>query len=83
MNYCLNPWCQARANLDNTEIQTCQTCGTPLLIDDRYRLLQPLRELDGQAYTEIFEVVDTKEADTHKVMKILRSSELLEMFQSL
>ena len=81
MNYCLNPWCPERANPDSTEIQTCQTCGTPLLICDRYRLLRPLRELGGQAYTEIFEVVDTKEADTRKVMKILRSPELLEMFE--
>jgi serine/threonine protein kinase len=83
VNYCLNPWCPERANLDSTEIQTCQTCGTPLLICDRYRLLRPLRELGGQAYTEIFEVVDTKEANTHKVMKILRSPspELLEMFK--
>jgi serine/threonine protein kinase len=81
VNYCMNPWCQERANPDSTEIQTCQTCGTPLLVHDRYRLLRPLRELGGQAYTEIFEVVDTKEADIRKVMKILRSPELLEMFQ--
>ena len=83
MNYCVNPWCPERANPDSTEIQTCQTCGTPLLICDRYWLLRPLRELGGQAYTEIFEVVDTKEANTRKVMKILRSpsSELLEMFR--
>ena len=83
MNYCLNPWCPERANVDSTEIQTCQTCGTPLLICDRYRLLRPLRELGGQAYTEIFEVVDTKEANTRKVMKTLKipSFELLEMFK--
>jgi serine/threonine protein kinase len=84
VNYCLNPWCQKRVNSDDAEIQTCQTCGTPLLIRDRYRLLRPLRELGGQAYTEIFEVIDTQESNTRKVMKILRSSELpemLEMFQ--
>ncbi|HEY9644212.1 MAG TPA: serine/threonine-protein kinase [Coleofasciculaceae cyanobacterium] len=81
MNYCINPWCQKRENPDNAAIQTCQTCGTPLLVQNRYRLLQPLRELGGQEYTEIFEVTDAQEPATSKVMKILKSPELLEMFQ--
>ena len=76
MNYCLNPWCQKRDNPDNAEIQTCRTCGTPLLIHDRYRLLRPLRKLGEQAYTEIFEIEDTEESGTRKVMKILRSPDL-------
>ena len=81
MNYCINPWCQKRDNPDNAAIQTCPACGTPLLIQNRYRLLRPLRELGGQEYTEIFEVADEQDPKTCRVMKILKSLELLEMFQ--
>lgn len=81
MNYCINPWCSKRDNPDDAAIQNCQTCGTPLLIQNRYRLLLPLRKLGGQEYTEIFEVADFKDSGTHKVMKILKSPELLELFQ--
>ena len=81
VKYCINPWCQKRDNPDNGAIQTCQTCGTPLLIQNRYRLLRPLRALGGQEYTEIFEVADAQEPEIYKVMKILKSPELLEMFQ--
>ena|GEM_PF-3131126 len=81
MNYCINPWCQKRDNSDHAAIQTCQTCGTSLLIQNRYRLLLPLRKLGGQEYTEIFEVADSQNPGTCKVMKILKSPELLELFQ--
>jgi serine/threonine protein kinase len=80
VNYCINPWCQKRDNPDCAATQTCQTCGTPLLIQNRYRLLLPLRKLGGQEYTEIFEVADSQDP-TCKVMKILKSPELLELFQ--
>lgn len=80
MNYCINPWCQKRDNPDDPAIQTCLTCGTPLLIQNRYRLLRPLRELGGQEYTEIFEVADMQDPETCRVMKVLKSLELLEMF---
>jgi serine/threonine protein kinase len=81
VNYCINPWCQKRDNPDNPAIQACLTCGTPLLIQNRYRLLRPLRELGGQEYTEIFEVADAQAPETYRVMKILKGPELLEMFQ--
>ena len=81
MNYCINPWCPKRDNPDNAAIQACQTCGTSLLIQNRYRLLRPLRKLGGQEYTEIFEVADFQNPETYKVMKILKTPELLELFQ--
>ncbi|WP_052754507.1 serine/threonine-protein kinase [Calothrix sp. 336/3] len=44
MNYCLNPNC---AKPENTpEDNFCVTCGTPLLLKDRYRTIEYLRE-DG------------------------------------
>lgn len=68
MSYCINPRCPNRQNLD-TRVD-CQTCGTPLLVNGQFRLLHPLRPLDADNYTEIFEVDDR---GTRKVMKVLRS----------
>ncbi|MBD2305592.1 tetratricopeptide repeat protein [Chroococcidiopsis sp. FACHB-1243] len=77
MKYCINPWCRQRLNLD--EAQLCHSCGTQLLINGQFRLLEPLRSLDDSDRVEIFEVVDEKGTwldppGTHKVMKVLNSS---------
>jgi len=76
--YCINPHCKQRQNPD--ELECCQTCGTPLLIYDRYRLIQPLRRLDSRKYTDIFEVDDQ---GTGKVMKVLKDNhaKLVELFE--
>lgn len=81
MSYCINPWCEKRKNFDEVEI--CSVCGTPLLIDGRFRLLKPLHPISLGRSTEIFEVVDKQgvgyggtwvtDPGTHKVMKVLRS----------
>jgi len=78
VNYCINPECKQRQNPDNLEF--CQSCGTQLLINERYRLLKPLRLLNPLSSTEIFEVDDN---GTLKVMKVLKNSnpKLVEMFE--
>lgn len=40
MSYCVNPSCPNPDNLVNTE--SCQACGTKLLLHDRYRAIQVL-----------------------------------------
>jgi len=40
MSYCLNPACKNPENLTHTEI--CQSCGSKLLLRDRYRVVQAL-----------------------------------------
>ncbi len=78
MIYCINPDCKDRQNLD--ELEYCQSCGTPLLINGRYRLLKPLLPLNPRNYTDIFEVDD---GGTRKVMKVLKdkTSQLIKMFE--
>ncbi|MDF0552517.1 protein kinase [Kamptonema sp. UHCC 0994] len=78
MSYCINPDCKHRQNPDNLEC--CQDCGTPLLINQRYQLIKPLRPLDPRNSTDIFEVHDR---GTKRVMKILNygNSQLVEMFE--
>ncbi|YAF99531.1 MAG: tetratricopeptide repeat protein (plasmid) [Nodularia sp. CChRGM 3473] len=69
MSYCINPKCKQRQNPDESD--KCLNCGTELLIDQRFRLIKPLRPLDFRYRTEIFEAVDDK--GNYKVMKVLRS----------
>ncbi len=40
MSYCLNPNCSLPENLAYS--QKCQSCGSPLLLRDRYRVVKPL-----------------------------------------
>ncbi|PSB14919.1 hypothetical protein C7B76_14905 [filamentous cyanobacterium CCP2] len=76
MSYCINPHCSNRYNPDSLEV--CQTCGTPLLIQERYILLKPLRELDDYGQSEIFLVNDR---GTSKVLKILKEPKRLQLFE--
>lgn len=58
MVYCINPQCSQRQNPD--DIESCLSCGTSLLINNRLCLIAPLRPLDQDpySYTEVFEVDD-------------------------
>lgn len=82
MNYCINPNCSNRQNPDDLEY--CQTCGTKLIINDRYQIVKPLRI--GQGYnSEIFEVKDLNERGASKVLKCLatkhKNSKFSELFE--
>ncbi len=82
MSYCINPNCSNRQNPDDLEV--CQTCGTKLLINERYQIIRPLRT--GQDYnSEIFEVKDFNERKTVKVLKSLalryNNSQVAELFK--
>ncbi|MBD2683215.1 MULTISPECIES: protein kinase domain-containing protein [Nostoc] len=87
MIYCINPLCEQRQNPDNVE--RCLCCGTSLLINDRIRLLKPLRELTENPFTrnEIFEVDDAgtkwNPVDKRRVMKVLKwsSPELVQLIE--
>ncbi|PSB26061.1 hypothetical protein C7B69_12090 [filamentous cyanobacterium Phorm 46] len=76
MSYCINPNCRHPENLDT--INFCQSCGSKLLIDERYRVLSVL----GQGgFGKTFEVTDRD--GTRKVLKVLINNDPLgvELFQ--
>lgn len=75
MSYCINPKCEKRCNQDEF---TCSTCHNPLLIHGKYRLLEPLRELNERGNTEVFVV---EAAGIPKVLKVLQDPYLLPMFK--
>jgi CHASE2 domain-containing sensor protein/tRNA A-37 threonylcarbamoyl transferase component Bud32 len=78
MSYCINPDCGDRCNLNN--FNYCQRCGSSLIIHGRYRIIKPLRQLDGQHHTEVFEVKDGR---IPKILKVLTSNRrrLVELFE--
>ncbi len=42
MSYCLNPDCKQPKNVDRTKF--CQSCGSKLLLQERYRAIKPIGE---------------------------------------
>ncbi|WYL94847.1 MAG: bifunctional serine/threonine-protein kinase/ABC transporter substrate-binding protein [Gloeotrichia echinulata IR180] len=80
MAYCINPDCSQRENPDNCAV--CQSCGTPLLLQNRYRLTYPL-QLEAFRYTEVFEIEDLLERDKPKILKSLKevTPDLLRLFE--
>ena len=61
-------------------MEYCQGCGTSLLINEQYKLIEPLRPLDRYNPTEVFEVDDR---GVRRVMKVLNSDDpkLIELME--
>lgn len=81
MSYCINPWCGARVNPDDEA--DCQTCGTPLKVNQRYSICRSLLAEHFHPYTEVFEVLDGL-TGSYKVLKTLKmadSPKLLQLFE--
>ncbi len=74
MSYCINPQCQNRQNPE--AFDNCQACGTALLIENRYRIIRPLRQPQPAHPTDIFEVEDwgtgLEDWGSLKVLKVLK-----------
>ncbi len=65
MSYCLNPKCQNPSDPANAERSVCRHCGSPLLLESRYRLIQPL---GGGGFGKTYEIDDRGQK---KVLKVL------------
>lgn len=81
MCYCINPSCPQR-EIVNTATE-CPSCHTSLLINNRYLLVRPLRNLDiPHPYAEVFQVEDLEEGGKPKVLKVLKNNgtKLVELF---
>ncbi len=76
MSYCINPRCGHRDNPDG--LSHCKSCQTPLLVEGRYRLVRPLRELDEWEPSEVFEIDDQGQT---KVLKVLKKKILQPLFE--
>jgi serine/threonine protein kinase len=89
VSYCINPLCNHRQNPNSDDVKECLSCGTSLLINDRIRLVKPLRALtdDPYNYIEVFEVDDAgtqwNPVRKPRVMKVLKwnSPKLVELIE--
>lgn len=75
MSYCINPQCSIPQNSGTPLF--CQNCGSPLLLQDIYRVVRPL---GGGGFGKTFEVEDS---GTPKVLKVLHNTypKAVELFQ--
>ncbi|MEM8640090.1 MAG: protein kinase [Cyanobacteria bacterium P01_G01_bin.54] len=67
MSYCLNPSCAHPDDPANQDQTHCHSCGSALLVGDRYRVVRLLSDSSG--FAQIFEVFDH---DTLKILKVLK-----------
>jgi serine/threonine protein kinase len=80
VSYCINPLCPFRENQDSSTM--CESCGNPLLINNRFKLIRPLRNLSTADEVELFEAIDLKGSynsppNQPKVIKVLKSNSTL------
>jgi serine/threonine protein kinase len=78
MSLCINPHCQNPDNPDNVNVMYCQSCGSYLLLEGRYRVMRLLGE---GGFAKTYEVSDR--TSIPKVLKVLtkNQSKAVEQFQ--
>ena len=67
MRLCINPTCQKPQNADNQLF--CQTCGSELLLEGRYKVTTLLSDKGGCGNT--YKVEDLRDNNQVKVLKVL------------
>ncbi|BBD59441.1 serine/threonine protein kinase [Nostoc sp. HK-01] len=81
MSLCINPFCPNPENPDNDNHRFCQSCGSQLLLEDRYRVMRLLS--DKTSFGKIYEVYTRS---TPKILKVLKEqlnnhAKAVELFQ--
>ncbi|WP_017718778.1 serine/threonine protein kinase [Kamptonema formosum] len=81
MSLCVNPTCPRPDHPENQSNRFCQSCGSNLVLQERYRVLRLLSDKTG--FGKIYEAC---EGDTPKILKVLKeelnsSDKAVELFQ--
>lgn len=81
MSLCINPFCPSPENPENDNYRFCQSCGSQLLLEDRYRVMRLLS--DTTSFGKIYEIYTRT---TPKILKVLKEhlnnhSKAVELFQ--
>lgn len=81
MSLCINPDCPQPDHLGNGEANSCQACGTTLVLEGRYRVMRLLSSQTGFGM-----VYEAYERDLPKILKVLRrehgqNTKILAMFR--
>lgn len=69
MSHCINPICHHAANQGDY----CNSCGTELILNHRYRVLKPLTNSEAAAsgFGYIYEIIEGAQS---KILKVLLST---------
>ncbi|MEM8612941.1 MAG: serine/threonine-protein kinase [Cyanobacteria bacterium P01_H01_bin.105] len=81
MSLCINPDCPRPDHPNNSEASSCQACGTPLILQGRYRVMRLLSSQTGFGI-----VYEAYERNLPKILKVLRrehgqTPKIISMFQ--
>jgi eukaryotic-like serine/threonine-protein kinase len=81
MSFCINPVCYKPNHPDNDENRFCQSCGSQLELQGRYRVMRLLSDKTG--FGRVYEAY---EQDTPKILKVLKENlyhdaKAVELFQ--
>ena len=81
MSLCINPRCLEPDHPGNDSSRFCQSCGSDLVLQDRYRVLRLLSDKSGFG-----RVYETYERSTPKILKVLKETynnneKAVELFQ--
>lgn len=69
MSLCINPTCPKPNHSHNAKNRFCQSCGSPLELVGRYRVMRLLSDTNG--FSQVYEVY---EQETAKILKVLRAN---------
>ncbi len=69
MSLCINPSCPRPDDPDNVRNRFCESCGSDLLLQGRYRVLHLLSDKSG--FGNIYEA---QEQDRRKILKVLKEN---------
>jgi serine/threonine protein kinase len=78
VSLCINPRCSARENHEG--VDSCAGCGSPLLINDRFKVIRSLYDLNRVHPTDVYEALDlvgtwASPPNTIKILKVLKTNE--------
>lgn len=78
MSLCINPRCSARENHEGVDF--CAGCGSPLLINDRFKIIHSLYDFNRVHPTDVYEALDlvgtwASPPNTIKILKVLKTNE--------
>jgi serine/threonine protein kinase len=81
MSLCINPHCRQPNHPDNSASLTCQSCGSDLLLQGRYRVMRLISNQSG--FGRVYEAY---ERNIPKILKVLKESynhndKVLELFR--
>ena len=69
MSLCINPTCRRPDHPANDNNRFCQSCGSDLLLENRYRVTRLLSDNNG--FSKVYEV---DEGGTPKILKVLKEN---------